>query len=115
MSPGIGLKAGGTIRIELPDEFVNTGDRPVLGDPSVPGCGPPLVSSCSTAVILQGWPQSVQPPFPRVDWEEATNTVVVRTRADWFPAGSAAPGPKTVHLQLFGFTNRPDPVLTRSS
>ncbi len=103
--PGIGLKEGGTVRITLPKGFVNTGDRPVTGDVTLPGCGPPLVSSCSTAVILQGWPQSVQPPFPDVHWEEATNTIVLTANADWFPAGSAAPGPKTVHLQLLGFTN----------
>ncbi len=103
--PGVGLKAGGSVRIALPDEFVNTGDRPVTGDVTLPGCGPPLVSSCSTAVILQGWPQSVQPPFPDVHWEEATNTIVLTANADWFPVDSAAPGPKTVHLQLLGFTN----------
>lgn len=107
--PGIGLNAGGTVRITLPDEFVNTGDRPVTGDVTLPGCGPPLVSSCSTAVILQGWPQSVQPPFPDVHWEEATNTIVLTANADWFPIDSAAPGPKTVHLQLLGFTNPTQP------
>lgn len=103
--PGIGLEAGGTVRITLPAEFVNTGDRPVTGDVTLPGCGPPLVSSCSTAVILQGWPQSVQPPFPSVEWEAATNTIVVTANAHWFPIDATAPGPKTVHLQLLGFTN----------
>lgn len=103
--PGVGLKAGGSVRITLPDEFVNTGDRPVSGDVTLPGCGPPLVSSCSTAVILQGWPQSVQPPFPDVHWEEETNTIVLTANADWIPVDATAPGPKTVHLQLLGFTN----------
>ena len=106
---GVGLKAGGTVRITLPNEFVNTGDRPVTGDVTMPGCGPPLVSSCSTAVILQGWPQSVQPPFPGVHWDEATNTIVLTANADWIPIDSAAPGPKTVHLQLLGFTNPAQP------
>lgn len=66
---------------------------------------PPLVTTCSTAVLLQGWPQSPQLPFPDVEWEEATNTIVITATADWLPAGVSAPGPKQVHLMLFGFTN----------
>lgn len=103
--PGIGLHSGGTIRVTLPDEFVNAGALPVTGTGSIPGCAPPLVTTCSTAVVLQGWPQSPQLPFPDVKWEEATNTIVVTANADWLPAGVAAPGPKQVHLMLFGFTN----------
>jgi hypothetical protein len=102
---GIGLKAGGSIRITLPDEFVNEGVLPVVGNGAIPGCGPPAITTCSTAVILQGWPQSPRLPFPDVSWEPASNTVVISATADWLPAGPAAPGPKTVHLQLFGFTN----------
>ena len=103
--PGVGLRAGGTVRVELPDAFVNSGALPVTGTGSIPGCAPPLVTTCSTAVLLQGWPQSPQLPFPDVAWEEETNTIVVTANADWQPAGVSAPGPKQVHLMLFGFTN----------
>lgn len=102
---GVGLKAGATIRIQLPEGFVDTGDRPVASTGAIPGCAPPLVNGCSTAVILQGWPQSPVPPFPTVTHEAAGNTIVVTADADWFPAGDVAPGPKQVHLMLFGFAN----------
>ncbi len=102
---GVGLKAGGTVEIRLPVEFVNTGRLPVAATGSAPDCAPPLVDGCSTAVFLQGWPQSPVLPFPAVAWDSTTNTIIMTAEADWFPAGMAAPGPKQVHLQLFGFDN----------
>lgn len=107
--PGVGLHAGGSIRVKLPEGFRNDGVLPVTGTGTIPGCAPPLVSTCSTAVILQGWPQSPQLPFPDVVWEADTNTIVVTAKADWLPSGVASPGPKQVHLMLFGFTNPPRP------
>jgi hypothetical protein len=100
--PGIDLRAGGTVRITLPDAFVNTGD-PVL--PSSPACGPPLVVDCSTAVFLQGWPQSPRTDFPNVTWEAATNTFVLTAVNDWLAAPPQAPGVKQVHLIALGFLN----------
>lgn len=102
---GVALQAGGSIRITLPAEFANHGALPVTGSGTIPGCGPPLVTACSTAIILQGWPQSPRLPFPSVSWEADSNTIVLTATADWTPEGQGAPGPKTVHLQLFGFTN----------
>ena len=100
--PGIGIKQGGTIRVALPDGFVNTG-LPVVGIGGQPGCAPPVVQGCSTAVVLQGWPQSAL--IPAVSYEAATNTFVLTALADWMPGGIAAPGPKQVHLIAFGFVN----------
>ncbi len=102
---GIGLKTGGTVAIRLPDEFVNNGVLPVAATGSAADCAPPLVSGCSTAVFLQGWPQSAVLPFPDVTWDAATNTVTMIARADWLPTGVGQPGPKQVHLQLFDFDN----------
>jgi len=107
---GLGLKAGGSITVTLPDEFVNEAALPVATTgPEPPNCAPPLVTGCSTAVILQGWPQSVVLPFPEVTWDATTNAVTITSINDWVPAGPQAPGPKTVHLQLFGFTNPQHP------
>lgn len=100
--PGIGIKEGGTIRVTLPDGFVDTG-LPVVGIGGQPGCAPPVVEGCSTAVVLQGWPQSAL--IPMVSYEAATNTFVLTAPADWMPGGITAPGPKQVHLIAFGFVN----------
>lgn len=100
--PGIAIKQGGTIRLTLPDGFVDTG-LPVVGIGGLPGCAPPTVEGCSTAVVLQGWPQSAL--IPAVSYEDATKTFVLTAPADWMPNGIAAPGPKQVHLIAFGFTN----------
>lgn len=100
--PGIEIKKHGTIRVTLPDGFVNTG-LPVVGVGGVPGCAPPVVQGCSTAVVLQGWPQSAL--IPMVSFEAATNTFVLTAPADWTPGGLAAPGPKQIHLIAFGFVN----------
>ncbi len=102
---GVGLKTGGTVSIHLPAEFVNTGVLPVAATGSAADCAPPLVSGCSTAVFLQGWPQSAVLPFPDVTWDAATNTVTMTAMADWIATGVTQPGPKQIHLQLFGFDN----------
>lgn len=101
--PGLDLAEGATFRLTLPDDFVNTGVRVAGG--GEPGCGPPLVIDCSTAVLVQGWPQSPVLPFPDVHWEADTNTFVLTTTADWLANPPSAPGVKTLHLQAFGFRN----------
>lgn len=88
--PGIGLKAGATVTVTLPDEFVNTG----TGKPNA-------------AILLQGWPQSppAPPPFP---WTTtvAGNTITATLAPDFdFPVGTFGPGPKQVHLILNDFRN----------
>lgn len=104
--PGIGLKKGGTVNITLPPEFkfVDSG-KPVLKTTSSKTCGPPLISTCSSAVLLQGWPQSLIPPFPDVSHDVDTNTLSLTVGKDWMSAGSAAPGPKQIHFMGFGFRN----------
>ena len=104
---GVSLKNGATLRLRLPPSFVNTGDK-VAGS-GQPGCGPPVVIDCSTAVLVQGWPQSPVPPFPTVDWEADTNTFVLTARADWIADPPTAPGPKTLHLTALGFRNPDKP------
>ena len=123
--PGIALRAGGTISVHLPPEVVDTGTQP-FANFATPGCAPPLVEGCNTALVLQGWPQSPRPPFPMVTWEPSTSTITATMAADWLPAGPGAPGPKQLHLLLLGFRNpdragrypvqveiRPDPTDTQ--
>ena len=82
---GIGLKVGGTIEVVLPDDFVNTG------------------VGFNNAVLLQGWPQSPRVPFPYTIGISG-NTITLTMTSDWMP-GTFGPGPKQVHLILFGFRN----------
>lgn len=102
---GVGLKEGGTVRVKLPKSFVNDRGLPIASTGSGPGCAPPLVNACSTAVLTQGWPQSPVPPFPTTSYEADTNTIVLTANADWAAINQAQPGPKQVHLMLFGFSN----------
>lgn len=101
--PGLDLAAGATFRLRLPAAFENTGTR--VASASEPGCGPPLVVDCTTAVLVQGWPQSPVLPFPNVTLDAATNTFEVTTSAAWAPDPPESPGAKTLHLQAFGFRN----------
>jgi hypothetical protein len=82
---GVGLLTGGTVEIVLADDFINTG------------------SGTNTAIILQGWPQSPVVPFI---WATSVvgNTITLTMTADFVP-GAFGPGPKQVHLALFGFLN----------
>lgn len=101
--PGLDLRRGATVTLTLPEEFVDTGVRVAAG--SAPGCGPPLVVDCSTAVLVQGWPQSPVLPFPDVEWEESSGSFVLTLLADAAPAPPQLPGAKTLHVQAFGFRN----------
>ncbi len=82
---GVGIKQGGTVEVVLPYDFINTGN------------------DGNTVVILQGWPQSPLIPFP---WQTdiVGNTITLTLLSDWMP-GASGPGPKQVHLLLFGFRN----------
>jgi hypothetical protein len=85
---GIGLPAGSTVEVTLPDDFVNTGAG---GD---------------NVIILQGWPQSPIVPFP-YDIDIDGNHITLTLTADYLPGsdGEGGPGPKQVHLLLNGFVN----------
>ncbi len=114
------LLAGRTIKVTLPDEFVDTGLLPLQDIFSSPTCIPGNLQ-CSTAVLLQGWPQ--HPILPRVPPAppgvgvpqyslnlEGTNTIVFTANVDLVPGVPlSGPGIKQIHLILKGFTNPPHP------
>ncbi len=84
---GIPIKKDGFIEVVLPDAFTNTGGGPNVG------------------IILQGWPQSPPGPPPVVITTTVVgNTITVKMNKD-FDLGTYGPGPKQVHLALFGFKN----------
>lgn len=85
---GIGLLAGATVEITLPDDFVNTDAG---GD---------------NVIILQGWPQSPIVPFPYTI-SIVGNSVTLTLTSDFLPGSDleGGPGPKQVHLLLNGFRN----------
>ena len=85
---GIPIKKGGSIEVVLPEAFINTESGNNLG------------------IILQGWPQS--PPGPPPSFSITTivgNTITVEMTKDYDVGGGDAPGPKQIHLALFGFNN----------
>jgi hypothetical protein len=116
------LLAGKTIKITLPDEFVNTGTPAIADVFSSASCVPNNLQ-CTTGVLLQGWPQHpIVPRFPPSPPGvgapvyslslEGTNTIVFTADVDVVP-GLVLPGPgiKQIHLILNGFINprRPGP------
>ncbi len=114
------LLAGRTIKVILPDQFVNTGLLPLQDVFSSPTCIPGNLQ-CNTAVLLQGWPQ--HPILPRVPPAPAgvgapqyslsldgTNTIVFTANVDLVPGVPlSGPGIKQIHLILNGFTNPAHP------
>ena len=109
--PGLPLEAGRTIKITLPDEFVDTGSPP-LGDI---GSGPTCVPSnlqCTTAVLLQGWPQNpIRPPVAKYALSmEGTHTLVYTALEDLLPMPTAdpatsEPGIKQLHVLGLSWLN----------
>jgi hypothetical protein len=84
---GIPIKTGGYIEVVLPEAFTNTGSGANLG------------------IILQGWPQSPPGPPPTAFTTSIDgNTITVKMIKD-FDLETYGPGPKQVHLALFGFIN----------
>lgn len=118
--PGRTLLAGRTIKVILPDQFVDAGLLPIQDVFSSPNCIPGNLQ-CSTAVLLQGWPQ--RPILPRVPPAppgvgapqyslslEGTNTIVFTADVDLVPGVPlSGPGIKQIHLILNGFINPPRP------
>ena len=88
---GIEIKAGGTIAVTLPSEFVAV----ALADP--------------LTVVLQGWPQSPPDPPGSFRWTTTVdqNTITATMDEDFLP-GVAGPGPKQFHLEAGSFLN-PNP------
>lgn len=87
-TPGIDIKAGGTVSVRLPKAFKQV-------DASAP----------MTMVPLQGWPQSPRLPFPDVVYDAQTSTLTGTLSVDYLYESSEGPGLKQVHLLLPGFVN----------
>ena len=98
------LLAGKTIKVTLPDDF-----EWLCGPVVNPGLCPPAAGTCSTGVLLQGWPQNAIPPTPGnyAVSLEGTHTIVY-TAVGNLVAGDPTlngPGIKQMHLILTNFVN----------
>jgi hypothetical protein len=83
--PGRTLLKGKTIKVTLPEAFVN-GGKLATKDVFTPGCKPPKLE-CNTAVLLQGWPQRpIRPPAKKYRMSlEGTHTLVFTALQDLNP------------------------------
>lgn len=103
--PGRSLAAGDTIKIHFPDAWNlgGLGGYPLAGVGSSADCAPGNLV-CTTAVLLQGWPQNpIGPPNYTLSIEG--NTFVYTANNDIAPSGPGAPGIKQMHLILNGLIN----------
>jgi len=106
--PGKTLLEGNTIRVTLPDEFVNSGEPALENIMSNDECTPANML-CTAAVMVQGWPQRPVPP-PWYDMSiEGTNTLVVTALRDIVPNPPTFAGIKVIHLMFKSFTNPAEP------
>ncbi len=112
------LPKGHSIRVVLPDEFflANADTHPVADLFSSEKCVPGNLQ-CSTAVMLQGWPQQPilpsAPPGIAIQYsfkhEADTNTLVFTAEVDIDGVPLPGPGIKQLHLILLGFVNPKTP------
>lgn len=102
---GRSLAAGDTISVIFPPEFdlSDLGGFPLAGVGSMATCVPGNLQ-CSTAVMLQGWPQRPIPP-PLYSLSIAGNRFVYTANVDIIANPPAAPGIKQLHLLLNGVEN----------
>lgn len=94
------LLKGKTIKVTLPDAFINTGTLPIQ-DVFTGKCKPPnLHLHCNTAVLLQGWPQRpIRPPAKKYKLSlEGKHTLVFTALEDLLPAPPQEPGIKQLHM-----------------
>ena len=90
--------------------YENEADFPFKGA-GEENCAPGNLQ-CSTAVLLQGWPQNpIRPPFQNysLSYDADTNTLVFTALQDLIPDPPMEPGIKQIHLILNGFTNPAEP------
>ena len=116
---GRSLSAGGQIKVIFPPEFdlANLNPMyPLLDAPTpLPPVSPltdndcvPAWLTCTTAVILQGWPQHPYfPPaiFHTLSIDVAENALIFTAAKDMLANPPSAPGIKQLHLILNGLTN----------
>ena len=102
---GRGLKAGASIKVIFPDDFDlgDLGDYPLGGAGSSETCVPGNLV-CTTAVLLQGWPQNPVGP-PNYALSIDGNAFVFTAVNDIVPNPPTAPGIKQMHLILHGVEN----------
>lgn len=99
--PGRTLKAGDSIRVTLPEEFISSGlpaDVPTDCDVAA--------GACNTGFLLQGWPDSYFPTseeFYTLEMD-GSHTFVFTATQDLGPS-AGAPGIKQIHLLAPGFAN----------
>jgi hypothetical protein len=105
--PGRSLKSGDQIKVFFPPEFDLGNLNPAFPLSDVPASGVPCVPGnlqCTTAVILQGWPQ--EPFFPPALFHtlsiDPVENAFVFTAVQDLPAN---PGIKQLLLILHGVTN----------
>lgn len=106
--PGRSLNRNQTIRITLPEGF-SLGQGATLTRFGTGACGFPLAedSTCNTAVLMSGTPDSTISPSSYEVTLEGGNTIVIRATQD-IMAGPNSPGVKQVHL-LLNTVNNPAP------
>lgn len=120
--PGRKLAAGDQIKVIFPIEFDLGNIDPAYPLSDVPNPFPPVPPlppmpclpgnlQCTTAVMLQGWPQ--HPPFPPILFhtlsiDTVENAFIFTAVQDILPNPPASPGIKQLHLILNGVTN-PEP------
>jgi len=114
--PGRTLPAGRSIRVLLPlgFEFVDPVNFPLADVFSAASCVPGNLQ-CTTAVLLQGWPQHpilpvAPPPGPpnqySLSYDDQAHAIVYTALQDIVPGVPlAGPGIKQLHLILNGFLN----------
>jgi hypothetical protein len=117
--PGRSLAAGDIIKVIFPPEFdlENLNPMyPLLDAPTpLPPVAPlqdndcvPAYLTCTTAVILRGWPQDPYfPPalFHTLSIDTSENALVFTAQQDLVAIPPTSPGIKQIHLILNGVTN----------
>lgn len=102
--PGFALPAGKSIRVTLPSAFVNTQELPLASVGSQEDCVPGNFQ-CTTAALLQGWPQRPIPFGQYALSYDGANTIVITANEDILPQTPNAPGVKQIHLLWLAATN----------
>ncbi len=102
--PGRTLEAGDTISVTLPEEFTFSEAEafPLANVGSSPSCAPGNLQ-CTTAVLLQGWPQN--PLSPGLYDLSLDGNTLVFTATGAIGPNPFGPGFKQIHLIFSGFRN----------
>ena len=103
--PGRSLEPGDTVAVSFPENFdlADLGAFPLAGVGSVASCVPGNLQ-CTTAVLIQGWPQNPLPPSAYA-LSVVDNTLVFTITAPLAASPPVAPGFKQIHLIFNGVEN----------